>query len=133
MSNTLSLEGNIVLGPQNVCEGGGPQGVLNMPFSIGACACVPAACSASYQKTINAPSVYVTLPGIGPTDSMANCKFLFVRTNASLRLRLTQTGNTVQTLDVNGLCILQFPSDKALVLLEALGAATIEYVAVGDS
>lgn len=132
MANSLSLEGNMVLGPQNVCEGGGPQGVLNMPFSIGACACVPAPNSASYTKKL-AAATFVTLPGIGASDAMANCKFLFVRTDASLKLRLTQFGGTAQTLDVNGLCILQFPSDKALVLLEALGTATIEYVAVGDS
>lgn len=132
MSSSLTLEGNIVLGPQGVCEGGGPQGVLNMPFSIGACSCVPAPISGSYMKTL-AAATFVTLPGIGANDAMTKCKFLFVRTNASLSLRLTQFGGTAQTLDVNGLCILQFPSDKALVLLEALGTATIEYVAVGDS
>ena len=133
--STLTLEGNIMLGPQGACEGGGAAGLLNLPFGLGSGGC-GGACVAAPTKTYNtkslaSPSAFAVLPGLGASDVVTKAKFLYLRSSSEVKLRLTQTSG-VQTVDVSGLCILQFPALKELVLLEAQGTANLEYIIVGD-
>jgi hypothetical protein len=134
--STLTLEGNIQLGPQGACEGGGAAGLLNLPFGLGSggCGggCVSAAAKAYNTKKLSSPTSFVTLPGLGATDVVTKAKFLYLRAASPVKLRLTQVGGTPQTVDVSGLCILQFPPTLELTLLEGQGSADLEYVIVGD-
>lgn len=135
---TLNLEGNLILGPQNACEGNiTGAGVLNLPFGLGApggCGgCVSAARSTYNTPSINSPAAYVAMPGLGANQSVTKGLFLYLRSSQACSIRLTQdTVVTPQTVEVNGLCIMQFPTDKALTLLEVKGSVSVEYVITGN-
>jgi hypothetical protein len=88
------------------------------------------------QRSINSPSAFVPLGGVGPTGDVTTADFLYLVTNGSLDVRITaQNGSggfTTAVVSVaNGPLILPVSPNKLITLVEVQGSATIEYLASG--
>lgn len=82
---------------------------------------------------------FLELTGVGPDDSVVRGDTLYLRSDAQVLLRLSQTDPLnpsgpalVRELYVSGLCVLEFPPASPLVLLEVQGSATLEYLITGQ-
>jgi hypothetical protein len=88
-------------------------------------------------RVLSSPSAFVTLDGVGAAATVTQGDFLYFKCDGQLDLRLTQddgaSGTTVQVVPVHGIVILEFPSTKALELLEAQGSGKIEYLVSGQT
>ena len=87
------------------------------------------------RQVTTAVGVYSALSGVGATDTVTKGNTLYLRSNASLLVRLTTDdgigGSVVAVLPVSGLCILEFDDSKYLKLIEVSGSALIEYLVSG--
>lgn len=137
MSLSFKLSGSIVAGPASVSENTFPS--MNAEANLGTKQTGFQASTGTLKKTITSPGAFLVLSGVGPLggDSVNLGRFLYIRSDAVLELRLTQKdllggADVVKVLPVEGLTIIEFPSNGALTLLEAQGTATIEYLVCGD-
>lgn len=136
MAGIIDLSGTIIAGPQTVVDSTFPSmqstaGLHTTPSPKGW-----NVCTGLLSRNVNSPSAYVPLNGIGPTGDVVNADFLYLRSNATLKLRITQTdglGTLVSEQYFSGLKIIEFPSTNCAVLVEVKGTATIEYLASGQS
>lgn len=130
MGNTVNLSGAIVAGPLGAgdCV---PNGAYTAPLS----ASKSAAAMMSGAPTVNSPSAFVTLPGVGAGGLVTRGDFLFVRSQSKIILRLTTVGDSGDVLSViylQGTFIQQFPDSNYLKLLEAQGVGAIEFLVTGN-
>lgn len=86
---------------------------------------------------LNSPSAYVELQGIGGTTGVTHADTLYLFAYQPILIQLTTDdgsgGDVVSVVPVDGLVVLEFQSTKFLKLLEAKGAAQVEYFASGPS
>lgn len=86
-------------------------------------------------RTLNSPSAFVPLQGVGTTDAVTRGTFLYLKSNATIDLRITTDdgagGSVVAVVPVAGFFALELGATKYLKLLEAQGAATLEYFVSG--
>jgi hypothetical protein len=89
------------------------------------------------RRTVNSPAAYLTLDGVGETATVTQGDFLYFKSDGLMLLRLTQDdgagSTTVQVVPVHGLVVLEFPSSRALELLEVQGTGQIEYLVTGQT
>jgi hypothetical protein len=138
MSDAVTLLGNLTAGPQSVCEGGFPSGLLQINFGL-AGSCPGAGTKAAAKKfyssvNVNAAS-FTTLEGVGTNVQQANV--LYLRTTSLLKFRLTYAdpaggADIVSIVPVLGLLIQEPPDSGYLKLLEVLGSGNVEYFASGN-
>lgn len=142
MSDSVTLLGNLTAGPQSVCEGGFPSGLLQVNFGLaGSCpgaGTKPAPKKFWASQTVNSTGVFVALAGVGTGETVTQANVLYVRTTVLLKLRLTFAdpaggADIVSIVPVEGLLILEPSATGYLKLLEVLGAGTVEYFASGNS
>lgn len=88
-------------------------------------------------RTINSPSAFVPLDGVGPNATVTQGNFLYLKSDGQLDIRITHDdgsgGQTVVIVPVHGVFIQEFPTTKSLELLEAQGSGKIEYLVTGPS
>jgi len=91
------------------------------------------------RRLAQASPGFAPMQGVGPTDSVVRGDTLYLRTDSQVLLRVSQTDPLnplnpplVREIYVNGLFIVEFPQSSPLVLLEAQGSATIEYLITGQ-
>lgn len=132
MSDSITIQGNLTLGPQGCCDGGLPAGILQLPISVGECGGKAVATRAYDVRSLTDAAAFVTLGGVG--DIVTQGTTLLVRSNAPITLRLTTFGSpdVVAVVPLHGLAIWEFPSSNYLKLLEAKGVAKVEYVVTGQ-
>lgn len=136
MSDSVVMSGSIIAGPQGSGDCGFPSGILNIVFSS-----FPAQKSAgaktSNSKTLNSPSAYVALDGLGSAETVTQGNFLYLRTTSPLNIRLTTKADSgpdvVAIIPLQGVMIIEFPTPNYLLLLEAKGVGLVEYFASGNS
>ena len=82
---------------------------------------------------------FAHLQGVGAGDAVARGDTLYLRSDSQILLQLSQIDPLnpggpvlVRQLYVSGLVVLEFPLSSPLVLLEAQGAATLEYLVTGQ-
>lgn len=134
----IAISGTILGGPVQV-GAGFPQAIFTTtlatsptpkPFGAGS--------GVLTRRVAVASPGFVTLSGVGPADTVVRGDLFYLRSDAQLLLRMSQTDplnplNTlVRDLYVNGLVVIEFPASSPLVLLEAQGSATIEYLVTGQ-
>ena len=87
------------------------------------------------QRTVNSAAAFVPLSAIGASADVESADFLYIRSDSSFSVRITQGdgagGTTIQTVQVQGLFILEAPTNKLITLVEVQGTGTIEYLASG--
>lgn len=91
------------------------------------------------QRVSQAAPGFLTLGGVGPSAAVTRGDLLYLRSDAQLLLRISQVDPLnpagpalAREMYVSGLVVLEFPSSSPLVLLEAQGSATIEYLITGQ-
>lgn len=140
--NTVTLLGTLTAGPQGVCEGGFPAGVLQLPFGL-AGSCPGAGTKPSAKRFwstigINTPSpAFITLDGVGAGQSVTRANLLYLRTIIPMKIRLTMADpaggpDIVSILTPQGLVIVEFQDSGYLKLLEAQGVGSIELLVSGN-
>jgi hypothetical protein len=139
--DAVTLLGNLTAGPQGVCEGGFPSGVLQVAFGL-AGSCPGAGTKPALKKfwtsqDVNSPSAFVALDGIGPGQSVTRANTFYLRSLSAMQLQLTFLdpgggADIVSIVPVQGLLILEPSETGALKLLEAKGAGKVEYFASGN-
>lgn len=89
-------------------------------------------------RSINSSSSFVTLSGVGATDTVTNATFLYLRTNFSATVQLTMNklgggSPLVEQIQVNGLLQIEFPQGGELTLLQIEGSGNVEWFVSGLS
>jgi hypothetical protein len=137
----LAISGTVIGGPVTVGAAFGfPQAMFTTqlattpspkPFS--------AASGVLTRRLATVPPTWATLTGVGPTDTVQRGDTLYLRSDSQVLLRLSQVDPLnpsgpalVRQVYVQGLFICEFPQSSLLVLLEAQGSATIEYLITGQ-
>lgn len=136
MAGIIDLSGTLIAGPQTVVDSTFPSmqstvGLHTSPSPKGW-----NVCTGVLSRNINSPSAYVALEGVGATATVVNADFLYLRSNGTLKLRITQTdglGTLLSEQYFSGLKVIELPSTNCAVLVEVKGTATIEYLASGQS
>jgi hypothetical protein len=82
-------------------------------------------------RLVASPVAYAVLSGVGVADTVTECDFLYLRTNASVLVRVTQSAST-KVLTVSGTLIIEPPTATPITLVEVQGSATVEYFASGQ-
>lgn len=140
-TDAVTLLGNLTAGPQGVCEGGFPSGVLQVAFGL-AGSCPGAGTKPALKKfwtsqEVNSPSAFATLDGIGSGQSVTQANTFYFRSTVGVLLRLTFADpgggpDIVSTVPVKGLLVLEPSEAGYLKLLEAKGQGKVEYFASGN-
>lgn len=136
MSDSVTLSGSIIAGPQGAGDCGFPSGILNIVFSS-----FPpqksAAAKTSSSKQLNSPSAFTALDGVGTGETVTQGNFLYLRSNSPTQIRLTTKASSgpdvVAVVPLQGVMIIEFPTTNYLLLLEAQGVGTLEYFVSGNS
>lgn len=136
---TLTIQGAITAGPPTAGMGF-PSALMNVPLATNPTPKPFSKGTGVIQSAVSTASpAFEPLSGVGPTDRVRQGSTLYFRCDNQLLLRISQTDPLAPSdpplqrlVYVQGLCIIEFPNGSPLVLLEAQGAATIEYLIVGQ-
>lgn len=141
MSDSVTLLGTLMAGPQGVCEGGFPSGLLQVQFGL-AGSCPGAGTKPASKKTwssqdINSPSAYVAIDGVGTGESVTQANTVYIRTVVPMQIRATFANpeggaDIVSIVPVLGLFILEPSAAGYVKLLEAKGQGKVEVFASGN-
>jgi len=132
MMGQISLAGAVVVGPDGSTVAF-PGAETTIPLVA---TTSDYAVSSPGLMAVNSPASYVPMAGIGDDGPVTAGRFIYVRTESALLLRLTTTNETTDTvavLPVDGLLILEFSADSPLTFLEVKGVSRIEYLVAGQA
>lgn len=130
---TVTLSGTVTVGPATSSGYGSPAAVNTVAFATSPTP-KPATVYASETRNINSPSAYVEMSGIGPDSAVTRANFLYLKTSATMKVRLTMVDSPADLVAeewILGLRNMEFPDDHALALLEVQGTGSVEYIASG--
>jgi hypothetical protein len=130
----ITASGSLTAGPQ--VSGGFPTVVSTAKIALSQESKGYGQCTGTVQQTI-AFVAYAELSGVGPGETVTKADTLYFRASGPVFLRLTclngaGVADTPVVLPCAGLLMLEFQSGRELVLLEAKGSGTIEYLASGS-
>ena len=130
------LSGSIVFGPSAGGSGAFPSSTDTIQLETNPSPKQFNAATGTLSRQLNSPSAYLTLTGVGTTDTVQQCGLLYFRCDSGIKLRLTFTdpaggADIVSEIPVAGTLVLEPPSNGPIKLLEAKGSARIEYGASG--
>lgn len=100
---------------------------------------VPDAAKSFGRQSVNSASAFVPITGVGPTGSVTQGLFLYLKTDARFMVRVTQKGTTnldpdiVSTFPLQGMLMMQFPLENTLKLLEVEGIGPVDFFVGGNS
>jgi hypothetical protein len=135
---TIDLTGTITAGAQSAGIDVFPGASARIPlgfyggqskaFMVGGCV---------LTRIINSPAAFVTLSGVGASDVVTQGSFLYLKSDGVMILELTTddgAGSTeVVELPVQGLVVIEFPTNRPLEALRIKGSGKIEYLVAGQS
>lgn len=135
----VAINGTMQAGPVQV-GAGFPQAIYTTPLATSVVPKPFSTASGVMQRRVSVASpAFVTLQGVGPSDTVERGDLLYLRSDAPLILRLSNQDPLaplgpplVVEVPVFGLVLLEFPASSPLVLLEAQGSATVEYAITGQ-
>lgn len=87
-------------------------------------------------RTISATDPnFEALSAIGPDGDVKAADLFYIRTSGAIKVRITQNdgsgGFIVSTFEVQGLFLLEAPTNKQITLVEVQGTGPVEYFASG--
>lgn len=130
----VTLKGKLLAGPPKVSCDKFPSALVNAEFELSP-PNKQATRSAYHLRQVTSSSTFFELDGVGPTESVTQGSFLYMRTNGTMLFRLTTNdpngSPVVSVIPVSGLMVIEFPSPNYLSLLEAQGSGTVEYFVSG--
>lgn len=138
----IDISGTVQAGPGSVSEGSYPSMTASMLLKATPNPKPWQVCTGTIARSVNAViggGSWVALDGIGSSKTVQECDTFIFHSSADVLLRITQKDPgapgvpTVQTRRITGLHIIECGSATAITLIEIQGAASIEYVASGQS
>jgi hypothetical protein len=134
----VSVSGSITLGPSSGGDGSFPASQDTVPLALSQPTKQAGAMTGCMSRQLNSPSSYVTLSGVGATDTVTRCDFLYIRSDAPIKVRVTQVdpaggADIVSELNLQGPWTHEFPANGYVKLVEAKGSARIEFAFSGIS
>lgn len=132
----LSLEGSLTGGPPSVSDSSFPAStfLVSLGFAEGKTKQFDAA-SGVLTRTLNSPSAFAPLSGIGSTDSVTAGTALYFKCNSPMVLQITYddgVGNpVVSTVPVAGVLVLEAPDLMFIKSLACKGVGPVEYLVSG--
>lgn len=139
MTDQIQIEGQLTAGPQSACEGtGGFPGstsVVPLALSGGCCGGKPYTNSTGPQLLqFNNTVTSVALNGVGAGGPVTKAHTVYIRTSAPILFTFAFDGvGPTSDVYVYGLFLLEVDPTHCITAVAAKGAATIEYLAVGNS
>jgi hypothetical protein len=132
------LSGSLTLGPSGGGSGSFPTSQDVISLSLTPSPKQSAVMASGLQVNLNSPSAYVALSGIGTGGIVQQCTTLYIRSDTNVMLRLTfhdpnGGADIVSEVPLCGLKLDEYQQNGYLKLLEAKGAARLEYAAAGPS
>lgn len=135
------MQGTISIGPNVVStDGSFPVSAVDIPLAF---LPSPKTAPVNTGKVVRnlvgggTGASYVTLRGVGSSDSVTKGTLLYLRTVTQGLVRMTTDdgsgGDVVAVLPIRGLLVLEFDPTRFLKLLEADFGGTIEYAVSGDN
>src|SRR4051812_46162565 len=128
-TNVTNLQGALLSGPVKSASGTFPVGLVNITFGLKPANKV-AAVSSKSVRNLASPNAFSTLHGVGPNEDVTQANFLFLQTDNPIDVRITADdgsgGDVVSVVSVDGLLLVEKPSNKFIKLLEAQGTGVIE-------
>lgn len=133
---TLTLSGSLTAGPSAAVDNQFPSGVTSVPFGLNPGNKPYNVDTGRNVANVLSPSAYAALGGIGTLGPVTQAVTLYLRTTTPLTIRLTtavpSSADLLSVLPLNGILILEFPSDHYLKLVEVQGSGTVEYYVSGN-
>ena len=132
---TVSFQGEIEARPQVVSDTSFPGGRTDISLILTPTSKPAGVMTGVALRTINSPSSYVALTGVGVTDTVTQSNFVYLRTNAPMLIRLTfkdgSNPDIVSVLPMNGACVYEVDVSRYLKLIEVMGSGQVEWFASG--
>jgi hypothetical protein len=83
----------------------------------------------SNTRRIASPAAYVALTEIGVGSTVELAGFLYLRTDAPITLRITDSNNVISVVPVDPVFMIAAPAATGFKLVEVMGTAQIEFCA----
>lgn len=131
----IAVSGSLTAGPQ--VGGGFPSVAATVRLALSQEQKGFGQCTGTVQQQL-ANADYAALSGIGTGQTVTKADTLYFRASGPIFLRLTclngaGIADTPIVVPVAGLFVVEFQSARELVVLEAKGSGTVEYVASGQT
>jgi len=132
------MTGVVEGGPETSSAGVFPAARFTAPLSLlaGASGKQYGAGTGILVRTINSPSAMVPLDGVGPTSTVTQGDFLYLKSDGIMELELTTDdgagGQTVVVQPIQGVYAQEFPTTRPLEGLRIQGSGKIEYLVTGN-
>jgi hypothetical protein len=132
------LSGSLTFGPSGGGSGAFPTSQDVIALSLSPSPKQASVMTSGLQVNLNSPSAYATLPGIGVGGVVQQCTTLYLRSDTNVMLRFTFNdpaggADIVSVVPLCGSTLVEYQQNGYLKLLEAKGAARLEYAAAGLS
>jgi hypothetical protein len=136
VASSVVLTASLIAGPQGASDCGFPAGVTSLNFGLTPPQ-KPAPALIDGARNINSPGSYVTLDGLGPTSTVTQANFVYLRTQSPFKVRITQADpaggpDIVSVVNLQGVMLLEFPTTGYAKLVEVQGVGTVEYLLSGN-
>jgi len=134
----VSLSGVLTAGPTGSGDAVFPAATFQAPLGLlGGSAKQYGVATGILTRNLQSPSAFVTLDGVGTAATVTQGSFLYFKTDGAIDLRITTDdgsgGQDVVVVPVQGLLVMELPTNKPLELLEAQGSGKLEYLVAGSS
>lgn len=134
----VSLSGVLTAGPTGTGDAVFPAATFTTPLGLlNGTAKQFGVATGILTRNLNSTGAFVTLDGVGAAATVTQGSFLYFKADGAIDLRITTDdgagGQDVVVVPVHGLAILEFSTTKPLELLEAQGAARLEYLVAGQT
>jgi hypothetical protein len=136
MSGQLQLPATLTATP-SMCGGSFPSGITQIPFGLNPPSKPYTVSTGAMVATVDSPSSFVALGGIGAGGAVTQATTLYLRTTAPIALQLIRNNNgsgttTITLGQVSGVFLLEAPAGYEVQSVLVEGAGTVEYFAAGN-
>jgi hypothetical protein len=134
----LTIGGNLTAGPPQGVNTGFPgiRATIPLTFLQGSEGIGYSVATGILQRTLNSPSAFAELQGVGADDTVTHGSFLYFKSGSDVIVRVTTDdgngGDVEAEIPINGgPLIIPFQSGKFLKALAAKGSGVLEYFVCG--
>src|ERR1700741_2715507 len=115
--SVLTLNGTLIGGPPSIGDCSFPSGTTKITFGLCPSQKRALALSGPQVRTINSPSSYIPLDGVGTGETVTQAETLYLRTTVPILVRITtfsSGGDVVSVIPVQGVLLMEFDPSRYL-------------------
>lgn len=137
MGQQASLVAALTAGPSAQSDSGSfPGGTTNIPFTLNPPQKAYNVDTGKNLANVQSPNAYAALGAIGAGGPVTQASLLYLRTVVPVLVQITvlisNAPVVIAGIPVNGLLVLEFPTNQPLTGVAVQGAAQVEYYAAGN-